>query len=339
MTINNLSCDLKASRRTCQWSVGETIVTVREARGVYAAALTPLDARLAPDLQRVTAHCRWLLAHGCDGINLLGTTGEATSLSTAQRLAVMEAVAQSALPLGRFMVGTGASALADAVTLTTRAVDLGFSGALVIPPFYFKNVTDGGVFEYFVALIERVARPGLRLYLYHFPALSGVPFTLPLIERLVERYPGVIAGLKDSSGDVEYANRVAAAFRNLAIFPSTEAALAGAREAGYAGCISATVNVTAPLAGAVWRASADDADRETAQASLARIRATIAGYPLVPALRHLVARLRGDAAWCHVLPPLAALSAADAATLDDTLAQQPAFATIEAAFAPAAERA
>ncbi len=284
-------------------------------------------------------HCRWLLAHGCDGINLLGTTGEATSLSTAQRLTVMEAVAGGGLPLERFMVGTGASALADAATLTARAVELGFAGALVIPPFYFKDVSEDGVVAYLAALIERVARAELRLYLYHFPAQSGVPFTLTLIDRLVRAYPEVIVGLKDSSGDMAYAKSVAAMFPELDVFPSTEAVLALGRREGYAGCISATVNVTAPLAGEVWHAREDDPGRLGAQRALTQLRATIGRYPLVPALRHLIARHSGDERWRRLLPPLAPLRSADAAALDAALAAQPAFASIATLLASAGSEA
>ena len=284
-------------------------------------------------------HCRWLLAHGCDGINLLGTTGEATSLSRVQRFGAMEAIAGTALPLERFMVGTGASALADAVALTAHAAELGFAGALVIPPFYFKNVPEDGVFAFYATLIDRVARPDLAFYLYHFPALSGVPFTLALIERLVRAYPGAIAGLKDSSGDMDYARSVVAAFPDLDVFPSTEGTLARAKRDGYAGCISATVNVTAPLAGDVWQAREDDVTRLQTQQALAAVRATIAGYSLVPALRHLVAALDGDAGWLRTMPPLAPLEPRDAAALDAALATEPAFARMAAAFVPAGDGA
>jgi 4-hydroxy-tetrahydrodipicolinate synthase len=246
----------------------------------------------------------------------------------AQRLAVMEAIAGSGLPHERFMVGTGASALADAVTLTRAAADLGFAGALVIPPFYYKGVSEDGLFAHFAALLERVDRPALRLYLYHFPALSGVPFTPAVIARLVDAFPGTITGLKDSSGDMAYADAIVDAFPELAVFPSTEAILLEARSRGFAGCISATVNVTAPLAGAVWSAvgnGATAADAAVDQNALTAMRATIARRPLVPAIRHTAARLYADNAFDRMLPPLAPLDAAEARALDDELDAQPAF--------------
>jgi 4-hydroxy-tetrahydrodipicolinate synthase len=299
--------------------------------GVVAATLTPLDADLVPDAARLEAHCRWLLANGCDGINLLGTTGEATSLSIAARLALMEAVAESGLPLLRFMVGTGTSALADTVTLTSRAARLGFAGALVIPPFYFKNLGEDGIFAYFATLIERVADPALALYLYHFPALSGVPFTLSLIGRLTAAYPGTIVGLKDSSGDLAYSDSVARAFPELDVFPSSEGVLLDARRSGYAGCISATANITAPLAGRAWTAGVSDA-----QSAASELRATIARYPLVAAIRHVASGLFGDARWERILPPLEPLTQAQAVELDAALRARPAYGEIVAAARSAA---
>lgn len=310
-------------------------MTEARPRGVIAATLTPLDEDLVPDTVMLQRHCRWLLANGCDGINLLGTTGEATSFAVSQRLAVMEAVAESGLPLTRFMVGTGTSALADTVTLTARAVGLGFAGALVIPPFYFKNLDEDGIFAYYATLIERVADPAFALYLYHFPALSGVPFTLPVIERLIAAYPGTIAGLKDSSGDLAYSERVARAFPQLDVFPSTEGVLLEGRRSGYAGCISATVNITAPLAGPVWSLGGV-ADGAELQAAAADLRATIARYPLVAAIRHVAGVLFDDARWQRILPPLQPLTNAQAAELDAALRHRPGYDRIVAAARPVA---
>jgi 4-hydroxy-tetrahydrodipicolinate synthase len=275
-------------------------------------------------------HCRRLLAGGCDGINLLGTTGEATSLSGEQRLTVMEAVADGGLPLSRFLVGTGAAALDDAVRLTRRAAVLGFSGALVIPPFYYKGVGDDGVFAFYAALIERVAHPALRLYLYNFPALSGVALGLPLIERLVRAYPQTIAGLKDSSGDLPFAASVVAALPGLAVFPSSEATLLDARRAGFAGCISSTLNITAPLAGLVW--NRPDAPEATARRDgLASIRSALITLPPVPAIRHAASRLYADERLRRVLPPLVPLHPSQAAQLDAALDAEPAYRDIVAA--------
>jgi 4-hydroxy-tetrahydrodipicolinate synthase len=298
-------------------------------RGVVAAVATPVGADLQPDHRALIAHNRWLLENGCDGLNILGTTGGFASFSVAQRLGVMRALASSGLPLRTMMVGTGASALDDAAELTKAAVELGFAGALVIPPFYYKNVSEDGVFAYVARLVERVGARGLRLYLYNFPAMSGVPFTLPLVARLLAAFPGVVAGLKDSSNDAAYAAALHEAFPQLDVFPSSEAVLVTARRAGYAGCISATANVTAPLAARVWNAangtangggSPTGSDVDAQQRELGAIRAAIASVPLVPAVHRLVAQLHGDPVWENLVPPLHALTEAERAELEAAVA-------------------
>lgn len=292
-------------------------------RGVVAAVATPVDDRLQPDHRALIEHSRWLLGNGCDGLNILGTTGGFASFSVAQRFAVMRALASSGLPLGTMMVGTGTSALDDTVELTNAAADLGFAGALVIPPFYYKNVSEDGVFAYVAKLVERVRAPGLRIYLYNFPAMSGVAFTPSLVERLLAEFPGIVAGLKDSSNDAAYAAALHEAFPTLDVFPSSEAVLVHARRSGYAGCISATANVTAPLAGRVWAgangAGGADESIDALQRDLAAIRAAISTVPVIPAVHRLVGTLHRDAVWSNLMPPLHALAPSEVSALVDAL--------------------
>ncbi len=285
-------------------------------RGVVAAVTTPVDANFAPDANRLARHCALLLRNGCGGLNVLGTTGGFASFSVAQRLRLMHDLANaSSATTAAMMVGTGAAAFDDAVALTKASVDLGYGGALVIPPFYYKNVSEDGVFAYYARLIDAIGAASLRLYLYHFPAMSGVPFTVPLAGRLIEAYPGVVAGLKDSSNDAPFVAALHGAFPGLDLFPSSESVLANARRAGYAGCISATANVTAPLAARVW-----DGD-DGGQAPLAAIREAIGAVPLIPACHELVARLHHDTAWSRVPPPLHALVPEQSEELDDVLSR------------------
>jgi 4-hydroxy-tetrahydrodipicolinate synthase len=289
--------------------------------GVIAATITPLGAEGTPDFGRLTRHCAWLLARGCDGINLLGTTGEAASLSVEQRISVMRAAADAGLPVERFLVGTGAAAFADTVALTREAFALGYHAPLVIPPFYFKTLENEGVFRFYARLIEKVGEPELRLYLYHFPQMSGVGFDLELIGRLVDAFPRVIVGMKDSSGDLAYARSVVDAFPQLAVFPSSETALTGGAIAGFAGCISATVNVTSPIAARVWRerGSLETRVPTSDEAALHAIRAAMTAAPLVAAVKHVTARVSGDTQFAHVAPPLVELSRDAAAALDRKL--------------------
>ena len=273
-------------------------------RGVIAAAATPLTNRFEPDRDRFLALCRALLDQGCDGLNICGTTGEATSFTVAERMAIMSAAA-SALPLSRLMVGTGAAALADAVTLTRHAAELGFAGALIIPPFYYKDISDDGMLRFFARLAGATAEKPIDLYLYNFPALSGVPYTPALVARLREDFGGRIAGLKDSSGDLDYAGKLAA-IPGFRVFPSNEAVLLEARAGKFAGCISASANVNPEYCARAFR----DGDEE-ALATAKQIRALVSRKPLIPSVKAVLAHRMNDPAFAAVLPPLMPLSEED----------------------------
>ncbi len=303
--------------------------------GVIAAAVTPLRPDGAIDHDKLIAHCRRLLTSGCDGINLLGTTGEATSFSAGQRIAAMTAVAKSGLPLARFMAGTGAANLPDAAQITSAARDLGFAGALLLPPFYYKNIDAESVAAYVEAVIQAAGKRELRLYLYHYPALSGVPYTVEAVEAVHNRHPETVLGVKDSSGDLAYAAELARRMPKLAVFPSAEGALAKAKELRFAGCISATANVTGPFAGAAFLQAGTPAAADNLAKAVA-IRAALANQPLIAAVRWALADLSGDASWRQPLLPLRALNLAEQAALKQQLAAT-AYETLRPAFARAAE--
>jgi len=282
----------------------------RKPSGVIAAVATPIDEKGAPDLARATKLARDLLDNGCDGLNVLGTTGEATSFSREERMAVMNAYKSAGLPLDRLMVGTGAAAVSDAVALTRHAAELGFAAALVLPPFYYKGAPDDGLAAYIDALVTATADKAIPIYLYHFPAMSGLPWHVALIRRLIAAHPARIAGLKDSSGDMAYARSAAAISPEFDVFPSTEACLIEAKRGDFAGCISATANVNADLCARAWR-QGDAAALEQAVA----IRKLFEGRPLVSGVKTLLAHIHGDPALARVKPPLSAFSAADRAAV------------------------
>jgi len=277
--------------------------------GVIAAIPTPFGVDGRPDAARLLAQCRWALAHGCDGINLLGTTGEANSLPTRDRAAVMRTAAEH-LDRRRLMVGTGTPALATTIELTHLAADLGYAAALVLPPYYYKPVGDDALFAWFVRLAEAVADTPLEIYLYNFPQLTGIRLGPDLAARLASAYPGRLRGAKDSSGDLDYARELVA-IPGFKVFPSDETALAVARRDGFAGCISGTVNVTAPAAARLWAAPDDAGALEAVRCQ----RRTIAAQPLIPAVKHLIARRENDPAWEQVAPPLMPLTDAQKAAL------------------------
>jgi 4-hydroxy-tetrahydrodipicolinate synthase len=274
--------------------------------GVIAAVATPVTEDLAPDLKRATDLARHLLDNGCDGLNVLGSTGEATSFSVAERKSVMDAYKKNGLQLDRLMVGTGAASVSDAIALTKHAADLGFGGALVLPPFYYKGLPDDGLVDYIGMLVKATADSKLPLYLYHYPQLSGLQWHVTLIKRLRESFPSRIVGLKDSSGDMAFARSAAAVAKDFAVFPSTEACLIEARSGEFAGCISATANCNSDLCQRAW--SQGDA---TALDAAVAIRKLFEGRQLVPGVKALLSHIHGDPALARVRPPLSAFPAAD----------------------------
>lgn len=274
--------------------------------GVIAAVATAIDSKGEPDTARATKLARFLLDNGCDGLNVLGTTGEATSFSLAQRMAVMTAYRDAGLPLDRMMVGTGAAAVADAVALTRHAAELGFAGALILPPFYYKGVPDDGLVAYVETIVAASKDKPISIYLYHFPSQSGLPWHTKLIGRLLERFGDRIVGLKDSSGDMAFAREAAAISPDFKVFPSTEAVLIEARGGAFAGCISATANLNADLCARAFH-QGDAAALEAA----VKIRSLFDGKPLVSGVKSLLSHIHGDPAWAQVKPPLALFSAAD----------------------------
>jgi 4-hydroxy-tetrahydrodipicolinate synthase len=278
--------------------------------GVVAAIATPIQEDGAPDLDRATKLARYLLDNGCDALNVLGTTGEATSFSRDERMAVMSAYKDNGLPMERLMVGTGAAAVSDAIALTRHAAALGFAGALVLPPFYYKGVPDDGLVAYIEQIVKGTADKPVPLYLYNFPAMSGLPWHVALIRRLLETFPSRVVGLKDSSGDMDYARAVAAISQDFAVFPSTEACLLEARQGQFAGCISATANCNADLCARAWR----DGDAHALEGAV-KIRKLFDGKPLVSGVKALLAHIHDDPAIAAVKPPLSAFSAADRAAV------------------------
>ncbi|MES3004005.1 MAG: dihydrodipicolinate synthase family protein [Pseudomonadota bacterium] len=285
-------------------------------RGVLAPVLTPFDDQLAPDIGRFTRHCSWLLEQRV-GLAIFGTNSEAASLSAAERMMLTEALLEAGIPASRLMPGTGACSLSEAVLLTRHAVRHGAAGVLALPPFFFKAVSEDGLFRFYSEVIERVADDRLNLYLYNIPQFSGVPITLELIERLLKRYPDIVAGAKDSSGDWNNSLRMIEAFGadGFDVFPASESLLGKGMRAGAAGCISATVNVHPSAIQALYdNWSRPDAER--LQANVDAVRRIFETRPMIPAMKATVAHYAGaDESWRSVRPPLVAMNSADSGAL------------------------
>ena len=284
-------------------------------RGVLSPVVTPFDADLRPDAERLSRHCRWLLDNDV-GLAVFGTNSEANSMSVAEKRALLDRLATDGLPTGRMMPGTGCCALSDSVELTRHAVELGCGGVLMLPPFYYKGVSDEGLFRSYSEIIQRVGDDRLRIYLYHIPPVAQVPITMDLIERLLEEYPGTIAGVKDSSGEWDNTSTMLERFQpeGFDVFAGSETFLLQVLRGGGAGCISATANVNpGPIArlAATWQ----DADADEQQAALDRVRGIFQGYVMIPALKAAIAHFGGDDVWARLRPPLVELNAGQRAEL------------------------
>ena len=284
--------------------------------GIWSAVLTPVAADLAPDASRAIRYYGDLLRAGCDGLNVLGTTGEAMSFNADQRATFMEALASSGLPMAQMMVGTGAASLGDTLRLTRLAFECGFTAALVMPPFFFRDASDDGILAFFDALFARTNPPSKSVLLYNFPKMSGITFDLTLVGRLLEAFPEAIAGMKDSSNDARLQSAALERHPGFAIFPGSEADLLAAKRRGVTGCISGSVALWPQLARAVF-ASDDAAEAEELRAR----RAALEGFAFIPAVRYLTAGLRGDPAWERPLPPLLPLAPEQRSALNRAVAR------------------
>jgi len=277
--------------------------------GVLSPVITPFKRDLSPDADRFVKHCRWLMKSGCAGLAVFGTNSEANSMSVEEKLELLDALVKGGVPAAALMPGTGHCALTDSVKMTREAVRLGCSGVLMLPPFYYKGVSDEGLFRNFCEIIERVGDERLRLYLYHIPPVSSVAISLELIERLLDRYPGIVAGAKDSSGDWNNTKAMLERFkdRGFDIFPGSEVFLLDGLRAGGKGCITATGNVNPGAIDKVfrnWRSTEADA----LQAGITATRKIVQKVPMIPALKAITAHFGNDPAWRTVRPPLIELT-------------------------------
>ena len=268
---------------------------------LFVPVITPFKADMTLDTDRLLAHSKTLLAAGAHGLAPFGTTSEANSLTVAERRDALDAMVAAGIPPDRLIPGTGCCAAADTIALSAHATGLGCRGVLMLPPFFYKGVSDEGVFAAYAQAIEAVGA-GLKVYLYHIPQMSGVPITLPLIDRLIEAFPGVIAGLKDSSGNWENTAAVIAAFPQIDTYSASESLIPENVAAGGAGCISASSNVNARGIRALIDGLGGP-DHEALHAQVSAVRGIFEGLPLIPAIKAAVAIQHDDAAFATVRPP------------------------------------
>ncbi|MDX1742054.1 MAG: dihydrodipicolinate synthase family protein [Ruegeria sp.] len=281
-------------------------------QGLVAAIPTPVDSHGHPIENLFIEHAQWALKNGCDGLNVLGSTGEASSFDGQSRRRVMTWAAHG-LDVARLMVGTGTPSLADTIALTRYADDLGYHVALVLPPYYYTPPADEGLINWYTELDKALGDRPIRVWFYNYPQMTGFAIPERVIKALHTRAPQRFDGIKDSSGDLAYCHRLVATMPDLRVFPSSETSLSIAASSGFAGCISATVNYSAPLCARLLHGRGED---DALVAQIAELRARISSQPLIPAIKHLVARRTGVADWSQTLPPLLPLDDAQAAALE-----------------------
>jgi 4-hydroxy-tetrahydrodipicolinate synthase len=270
--------------------------------GLWPPVSTPFAADGALDKARLVSHCRTLLDEGSAGLALLGTTSEANSLTLEERRGVIGAAIEAGIPASRLLPGTGACAIDDAVALTRYAGELGCAAVLLLPPFYYKGVPDDGLFAYVAAVIERAGPKVPRILLYHIPQMAGAGWSIPLIGRLIEAFPDIVVGMKDSTGDAANTRAVIEAFPGFAMFPGAEVYLLPALQWGAVGCISATANINARGISELI-ARRDTPEAPALQEALVAIRNSFTGFPTVPAVKAVLAAKYRDAVWNNVRPP------------------------------------
>jgi 4-hydroxy-tetrahydrodipicolinate synthase len=295
-------------------------MTSQPFNGVLVPVLTPFTQSGDPDSGRFVAFCRWLLDQGAGGLSVFGTTSEANSMSGAERMALLDRLIEAGIPAQKLMPGTGACSMTEAASLVRHAVGHGCGGVLMLPPFYYKGVSDDGILAFVSGVIDRVASPTLRVYLYHIPPVAQVGFSLDLVGRLIAAYPETVVGLKDSSGDWNNTAALLERFPDFAIFPGSEVFLLDALRKGGAGCITASGNVNVPGIRKLydnWRGPQADA----LQAEITTLRKALQAYPMVPALKRVVAHFHNDPDWASVRPPMVPLDPAQSSALIADLAR------------------
>lgn len=288
-------------------------------QGVLSPVLTPFKSNLEPEVARYIAHCKWLVSNNV-GLALFGTNSEAASLAVSERQALLDKLLEAGVPAGRMMPGTGACSLTEAVTLTKHAVEGGAAGCLMLPPFYFKGVSDEGLFAYYSEVIQRVASDKLKVYLYHIPAVSGVPITLNLIEMLRKTYPDTVVGIKDSSGVWDNTKAMIDNFAagGFDVFPGSELPLSDALAIGGVGCISATANINPAGIHAVYaaiKAGGISDVSKALQAKIDAVRKVIQAHQMISAMKRVAAEFSGQSEWSIVRPPLVKMNEVTAQTV------------------------
>ena len=278
-------------------------------RGIYAAAVSPLNANGDLDSIKLVMYCKYLVSDGgCDGVAPTGTTGEGNSISFLQKIRIAEEFADAKFEPSKVIFGTGSCATQDAVDLSKATIDAGYPNVLVLPPYYYKNPTNDGLYAYYSELIERVGNENLRVFIYHFPQMSMTPIPVDVVVKLKNAYGPIIAGLKDSSGDINQAIAFASATggvkNDFDVYPSSEALLFKGINSGCAGVISGSTNAFGKYVQQALKDGPDSKSFELVKAA----RAVASKYPLMAAMKQIEAWRCNDETWTKMAAPLVKLN-------------------------------
>jgi 4-hydroxy-tetrahydrodipicolinate synthase len=299
---------------------------VHKITGVFCAATTPITEQGEPDLARFTGHCQRLLSEGCHGVALLGTTGEANSFSMRERFAILEAALKAGVSGDALLPGTGVVASSDTIELTRHALSNGVRKVVMLPPFYYKGVSDDGLFAAYARIIEGIANPDLQVILYHIPQVSGVPLSHDLIGRLIEVFPEQIVGIKDAAGDFNNMQKLVEQFPGFSVLAGADPLMLPLLKAGGAGCITATSNLVAGSLRTIYDRVADHRETDTVEAAQARINAyrTLSNsYVQIPTIKAMVELKTGESGWRRTRAPLMPLPDVDFASLTKSFNELP----------------
>lgn len=279
--------------------------------GVYAAVLTPIRADGGIDTQGLAALSKDLLNDGCHGIALFGTTGEAACFSIEEREQALESIVALGVPADSLIVGTGCCAVPETVRLTQHAVRQGCAGVLMVPPFYYKGVTEAGLYAAFAQLIQGVEDHRLRIYLYHFPDMTGVPLSRELVVRLHRTFPDHIVGIKDSSGDFDNMTALIKALPELTVLTGDDDLLLPLLQRGGHGSITAGANIASPLLAEIYQHWREDSEKVRQNHAMLKSLWSdlLLKYPVTEALKELLAAKTGNDAWLRMRPPLTRINA------------------------------
>lgn len=286
--------------------------------GVFAASVTPLKEDFSINLEVLLNHCNWLLTNGNNGICLMGTTGEANSFSVSERKAALDYLVDNGFPPEKLLVGTGCCALPDTIQLTKHATSKGVGGVLMLPPFYYKGISDDGLTKYFTLVIDGAADPNLKIYLYHIPKMTGVPFSVSFIKNLVSSHPDTVVGMKDSSGEWSNMKAICEGIPGFRLYAGTEKYFLDVLRAGGAGVISATTNLTGSMAAQVYTRRKDP-QADDLQAKLSEARLAFEGASFISSVKHMMSKHHQNKEWLNVRPPNGNLTEEQALELETRL--------------------